>query len=107
MYVILDISKFIVTVVKEISRVEKSLFLPVGHTGGTGEREKMTKVKVEMLFDVDTEKHAVELKVLEHHAERLLDLDSYPEILSVYGVKVSVVEKESKRNEGIKKSGTV
>lgn len=47
----------------------------------------MKKVKVTMYFDVD-ENGMEEIKKLEHHAEYLLDLDNYPEIESVYGVKV-------------------
>lgn len=51
----------------------------------------MAKVKAEMFFDV--EDHFVdEIKKIEHHAEILLDLDSYPEIKSVYGVKVEEVK---------------
>ena len=51
----------------------------------------MAKVKVEMFFDVE-ERFVDEIKKIEHHAEFLLDLDSYPEIKSVYGVKVEEVK---------------
>lgn len=47
----------------------------------------MKKVKVTMYFDV--EESAIEdIKKLEHHADYLLNLEEYPEIKSVYGVKV-------------------
>lgn len=49
-------------------------------------------VKVEMNLEVDSEQAAEALKRLEHHAEFLLDLDSNPEIKSVFGVKVSSAE---------------
>lgn len=53
----------------------------------------MAIVKVEMYFEIEDEEDAMEeMKKLEHHAERLLDLDSYPEIKSVYGVKVNEEE---------------
>lgn len=39
-------------------------------------------------LDVDKDK-VEELKKLEHHIEYLLDLDSHPEIKSVYGVQVT------------------
>ena len=49
----------------------------------------MKTVKVTMYFEIADDENAMEeIKKLEHHAERLLDLDSYPEIKSVYGVKV-------------------
>lgn len=46
-------------------------------------------VKVEMNFEVDNKQAAETLKRLEHHAEFLLDLESNPEVKSVFGVKVS------------------
>ena len=52
----------------------------------------MAKVKVTMYFDVPNEEDIEEIKKLEHHAERILDLDSYPEIESVYGVNVETVK---------------
>lgn len=52
----------------------------------------MAKVKMTMFFDVPNEDDIEELKRLEHHVEYLLDLDSYPEIESVYGVVVETVE---------------
>ena len=55
----------------------------------------MAKVKVTMYFDVPNEDDIEEIEKLEHHAERILDLDSYPEIESVYGVTVETVEEES------------
>lgn len=47
----------------------------------------MKTVKVTMYFDVE-EDGMEEIKKVEHHADYLLDLYSYPEIKSVYGVKV-------------------
>lgn len=44
-------------------------------------------VKVTMYFEVE-ENTLEEIKRLEHHAEYLLNLEEYPEIKSVYGVKV-------------------
>lgn len=52
----------------------------------------MAKVKVVMFFDIPNEEDIEEIKKLEHHADYLLDLDSYPEISSVYGVTVETVE---------------
>ena len=53
----------------------------------------MVTVKVEMYFEIEDKENAMEeMKKLEHHAERLLDLDSYPEIKSVYGVTVTEIE---------------
>lgn len=52
----------------------------------------MVTVKVEMYFEIENEESMEEIKKLEHHAERLLDLDSYPEIHSVYGVTVTEIE---------------
>ena len=50
----------------------------------------MKKVKITMYFDVD-ENYLEEIKKLEHHADYLLNLDEYPEINSVYGVKVEEI----------------
>jgi hypothetical protein len=47
----------------------------------------MANVKVTMYFEVN-ENSIEEIKKLEHHAEYLLNLEEYPEIESVYGVKV-------------------
>lgn len=49
----------------------------------------MKKVKFEIYMDVDDD-FVDEAKKWEHHADYLLDLDSYPEIKSVYGCKVEV-----------------
>ena len=50
-------------------------------------------VKVELNLEVRDKQTAENLKRLEHHAEYLLDLDSHPEIKSVFGVKVSNAER--------------
>lgn len=47
----------------------------------------MKKVKITMYVDVE-ENCLEEIKKLERHADYLLNLDEYPEIHSVYGVKV-------------------
>lgn len=47
----------------------------------------MKKVKVTMYFEVN-ENDIEEIKKLENHVEYLLNLEEYPEIESVYGVKV-------------------
>ena len=44
-------------------------------------------VKVTMYLEVDENK-VENVKKIEHHAEYLLDLDSWPEIKSVHGVEV-------------------
>lgn len=51
----------------------------------------MKTIKFEIMMEVE-DNFAEETKQWEHHAERLLDLDSYPEISSVYGCKVTVEE---------------
>lgn len=49
-------------------------------------------VELKLYLDVTDETAAENLKKLEHHAEYLLDLDSHPEITSVYGVTVNPVD---------------
>ena len=53
----------------------------------------MKQVKFTIMMDV-TDSKAEALKVLEHHADFILDLDSYPEIKRVYDCHVDIVEKE-------------
>ena len=48
----------------------------------------MAEVEIKMLVEID-EKDIEKLTVIEHHAEYLLDLNSWPEIKSVYGVEVN------------------
>lgn len=55
-----------------------------------------TTVKVVVYMDVSSKEAAEKLKKIEHHAEMILDLDSHPEITSVYGVTVNVIESETK-----------
>lgn len=45
------------------------------------------EVKIEMFLDIK-DGNFDEIKKMEHHAEYFLNLDEYPEIESVYGVKV-------------------
>ena len=52
----------------------------------------MKTVKITMFFNVNDEKGVEELKKLEHHADYILDLDSFPEVKSVYGVTVKEVK---------------
>lgn len=47
-------------------------------------------VKLDVLMDVD-ESGIEEIEKLTHHIEYLLDLDSYPEIKSVFNVKVTKI----------------
>lgn len=47
-------------------------------------------VKLEMCFEIDDES-LDEIKKLEHHADYLLNLAEYPEIKSVYALKVTEV----------------
>src|SRR5574344_1029394 len=49
-----------------------------------------TKVKLSMGMTLESKEKAEDLKVLEHHIDQLLDLDSHPEIKSVYDVKVKI-----------------
>lgn len=51
-----------------------------------------TEVKMEMQMTVESKEKAEDLKVLEHHIDRLLDLDSYPEIKTVHDVKVEIIK---------------
>ena len=51
------------------------------------------KLKVEMYLDVE-EDFVDEIKKITHHADYLLDLESYPEIKSVYGVTVKELQSE-------------
>lgn len=44
-------------------------------------------IKVEMNLEIDDEKFE-EIKKIEHHADYFLDSDEYPEIKSVFDVKV-------------------
>lgn len=54
----------------------------------------MKTVKIEAFMDIDDD--AIEnLKKIEHHADYLFDLDSYPEIRDVYGVQITEVEGEN------------
>lgn len=52
------------------------------------------EVMVTMYFTVENNEDFQEVKTIEHHAERLLDLDNWPEIKSVYGVRVEPITKE-------------
>lgn len=51
----------------------------------------MKVIKLEMFLAVEDEA-VEEIKKVEHHVEYLIDLDNYPEINSVFGVKVEQVE---------------
>lgn len=54
-------------------------------------KPETVKVKIEMFVDIEADKME-ELKRIEHHAEYLLNLEEYPEIKTVYGVKVTEAE---------------
>lgn len=50
----------------------------------------MKTVTLEIKMKIEVPENAVdEIKKIEHHAEYFLDLDSYPEIKSVFDVKVN------------------
>ena len=53
----------------------------------------MKTIKFEIYMDVDDD-FADHAKKWEHHAEYILDLDSYPEIKSVYGCTVKEAKTE-------------
>ena len=48
----------------------------------------MYQVEISMILDVKTEEAVDELKKLTHHVDRLLDLNSWPEIDCVHHVTV-------------------
>ena len=52
---------------------------------------KTKTVKVTIYLDVE-EDEITSIEKITHHAEYLLDLDNHPEIKSVYGVEVNVVD---------------
>lgn len=54
-------------------------------------RRNVMKVKMEIEMEVDKE-HWEEIKKIEHHADYLLDLGSYPEIKSVRNCKIIELE---------------
>lgn len=51
----------------------------------------MKEIRFKITMEVE-DNFAEKAKRLEHHAEELLDLGSYPEIKNVYGCKVVVNE---------------
>ena len=48
----------------------------------------MAQVKIEMTVDID-DNDINKLNVIKNHIDYLLDLDSWPEIKSVYGVNIT------------------
>lgn len=52
----------------------------------------MKQIKFEITMEAEDD-FVEEAKKWEHHADYLLDLESYPEIKSIYGCKVTVNEK--------------
>lgn len=53
------------------------------------EEEREEEIDVNVTMTLRIKKSAFdELRVIEHHAEYLLDLDNWPEITSVYNVEV-------------------
>ena len=52
----------------------------------------MYQIKLSMIIDVENKDDIEALKILEHHVEYLLDLDSWKEIKSVHDVKVEEVK---------------
>lgn len=55
----------------------------------------MTKIVVTMSMDVDDD-YTDNLKKLEHHIEHLVDVGNYPEIKSIYDVKVDIIKPKKK-----------
>ena len=55
----------------------------------TADEKDYETVKIEMYLEVDKNK-GDSFKQLEHHAEYLIDSECFPEIRSIYGVKVDV-----------------
>lgn len=54
---------------------------------------KTKLVKLEMVLEISDGKESMEeIGKLEHHVEYLLDLDSYPEIIGISGVKVTELQ---------------
>lgn len=53
----------------------------------------METVEIKIIMNIDDNAYE-EIKKLEHHAEYLLDLESYPEIKAIYGCKVRKIEEE-------------
>lgn len=49
--------------------------------------------KIEMNIDINGDDFD-EIKKIEHHADYLLNLDDYPEIKSVFNVKVTAINKQ-------------
>lgn len=49
-------------------------------------------LKLEIFLETDSDTSIEEIKKVEHYADYLLDLDNYPEIKSVFGVKVKKIE---------------
>lgn len=58
-------------------------------------KEKLMIVKFEINLEID-KKDFEKLKKLEHHADWLLDLDSWNEIKSISDCKVTKFEKDNK-----------
>lgn len=51
----------------------------------------MKVIKLEMFIEVDDDA-VEEIKKVEHHVDYLLDFENYPEIKSVFGVKIKSIE---------------
>ena len=49
--------------------------------------------KIEMNIDINDDDFD-EIKKIEHHVDYLLNLDDYPEIKSVFNVKVTAINKQ-------------
>lgn len=58
----------------------------------------MTKIKFEIEMEVDDSFALNEAKKWEHHADYILDLESYPEIKSISNCKVEILNQIKVKN---------
>lgn len=54
----------------------------------------MKTIEVTMKMDIDEDSYDELKRIIDHHADYLLDLISYPEIHSVYGAKVEEIDNQ-------------
>ena len=52
----------------------------------------MKTIEVTMKMNIDEDSYNELKRIINHHIDYLLDLDSYPEIHCVYGAKVSEID---------------
>lgn len=59
----------------------------------------MANVELKMRLNIEEDFLSELMKISDHHIDRLLDLDSFPEIKSVSNVILTVCSNERKDNE--------